>query len=683
MLLSFPSGRDWLFSARTFLAAMLALYVALALSLPHPVWAMGTVYIVSNPLIGAMRSKTVYRICGTLLGTGAAVLVVPPLSNAPELLLLVIALWSGGMLFLALLDRSPRSYLFSLPAYTMPLIAVPAVFAPQLVFDTALARSEEILVGIVCANVVAGLIFPVRATSVIGPRLDAWFKDATVWASESLAQLVVTAAPTGRHKLAADILAIDQLITHMSYDATNQDVVRITRELRVRMSMLLPHLSALANMLQRLRELPGGVHQEVQDLMEEVADWLTERPGSAIARTQLTKLEVQLAQQRPRDSWGHLLEGNLCQQLESLIALWQDCVELRSRLAQGKSLQGWQPVYRRWEIQGTAHHHDYLLLFFSVGSMSVGIFLAGLAWLYTGWAHGANALILGTVACCMFAAQDEPWQMMRKFFRVLLVCSVVAGVLLFVVLPEAHEFETLALYICIPFLLAGTQITKPQFSSLAMLLVVFTAGFVGIQGTYTADFAAFVNSSLAGATGVLVAMIWTLITRPFGTALALHRLINSSWADLSHTARGLRSNDYAQHIARMHDRLAQILPRLAVASGGGLTDGFRELRVGFCVLSLQRKGRRIPGTAGQVIDDVLKSISVHFRECSNAGRYVAPSLSLLKGIDSALSVVIDTDGAPARKASNALVELRATLYPEASAFMAEGVYEGRGSSNDR
>ena len=66
-----PSWRDWLFSAKTFAGAMLALWIALRMGLDRPYWAMATAYIVAQPLAGAMRSKAAYRFYGTLLGAVA------------------------------------------------------------------------------------------------------------------------------------------------------------------------------------------------------------------------------------------------------------------------------------------------------------------------------------------------------------------------------------------------------------------------------------------------------------------------------------------------------------------------------------------------------------------------------------------------------------------------------------
>ena len=145
------SWPEWLFSAKTFLASMLALYIALAAGLERPYWAMAAVYIVANPLSGATTSKAFYRALGTLLGAAGSVLLLPLFSDSRVLFCLAMALWIGGFLFLSLLDRIPRSYVFMLAGYSLPLIALPTVNDPGTIFDVAVARTEEITLGIVCA----------------------------------------------------------------------------------------------------------------------------------------------------------------------------------------------------------------------------------------------------------------------------------------------------------------------------------------------------------------------------------------------------------------------------------------------------------------------------------------------------------------------------------------------------
>jgi uncharacterized membrane protein YccC len=87
---------DIIFSVKTFIAGMMALLIGFAMDLPRPYWALATVYIASQPLAGATRSKALFRVIGTLVGASASVVLVPNLVNSPELLSLAIALWVGS-----------------------------------------------------------------------------------------------------------------------------------------------------------------------------------------------------------------------------------------------------------------------------------------------------------------------------------------------------------------------------------------------------------------------------------------------------------------------------------------------------------------------------------------------------------------------------------------------------------
>ena len=102
-----PLGRrELIFSVNCFAAAMLALFASFALGLERPFWAMMTVYITSQPLSGAVRSKAVFRLAGTIVGAAATVILMPPLANSPVLLSLALAAWGQAT------DRQWQSLLF-------------------------------------------------------------------------------------------------------------------------------------------------------------------------------------------------------------------------------------------------------------------------------------------------------------------------------------------------------------------------------------------------------------------------------------------------------------------------------------------------------------------------------------------------------------------------------------------
>src|SRR5258708_6451778 len=166
------------FALKTFAAAMLALIIAVWLDLPRPYWAMTTVYITSQPLAWATSSKAFYRVLGTLIGASATVAMLPNFVDAPELLSLVIALWVGLCLYVSLLDGTPRSYVFMLAGYTAAFVGFPEVSEPASIFNAALARAEEISLGIICASLVSTVAFPRSVATAVAARVDNWLSDA-------------------------------------------------------------------------------------------------------------------------------------------------------------------------------------------------------------------------------------------------------------------------------------------------------------------------------------------------------------------------------------------------------------------------------------------------------------------------------------------------------------------------
>src|SRR6516165_3560481 len=197
--------RPIVFSVNCWIATILALFIAFSLDLKSPSWAMTTVYLTSQPLSGVLRAKAAYRVIGTFIGGAAMVAIVPNLVNAPELTTLAIILWVALCVFVSLLDRTPRSYMFVLAGYTAALIGFPSVLAPDTVFDTAVSRVEEITIGVVCAAVVHGLVFPKSALSTFGEKLRRSIGDARLWIAEALTKPPTPQTEMERRRIAADI----------------------------------------------------------------------------------------------------------------------------------------------------------------------------------------------------------------------------------------------------------------------------------------------------------------------------------------------------------------------------------------------------------------------------------------------------------------------------------------------
>ncbi|MEQ7421278.1 FUSC family protein [Xanthomonas campestris pv. campestris] len=344
----------WLFSAKTFAAAIAALYVGLAGNLSRPYWAMATVYIVSQPLLGPTRAKGVYRVLGTLLAGAATLVMLPNLVETPLLLSAAMALWLSACLFLALLNRGPRGYAFLLAGYTTAFIGFPAVTAPEGIFDTVVARSEEIILGTVMAVLFAALVFPASVRPMLTARIGNWMQDAAQWCRQVL-QRGPAQAP--RNRLAADLVQFEALIAFVRHDdPRHAGAAPALEQLRARMLLLLPVLSSIAERLDALHAASRPLPAELITLLEDIGAWV-ERAGpdaaqvaspqpemisanAAEADAAVAGLRARIAALRPAvdDDLQHLLLASLLLRLEELLDLWQDCRALESALLQGTAL---------------------------------------------------------------------------------------------------------------------------------------------------------------------------------------------------------------------------------------------------------------------------------------------------------------------------------------------------------
>jgi uncharacterized membrane protein YccC len=257
-----------IFSVNSFIAAMLALYISFSIGLPRPFWAMLTVYITAQPLTGALRSKAVYRVIGTVAGGIAAIVIVPAFVNTPLAMALAMAAWSGLCLYVSLLDRTPRAYVFMLAGYTAAIIGFPSVAAPEAVFDTALARVEEITLGIACATLVHTIVFPKDVGRTLNARIQACLRDGQGWIGDALANRRTPQARDERRRLAADVTELHVASSHLPFDTSNLAMrIGAVRALENRLAYMLPLISAIEDRLSQLTSRPPTLVRLIEDVV--------------------------------------------------------------------------------------------------------------------------------------------------------------------------------------------------------------------------------------------------------------------------------------------------------------------------------------------------------------------------------------------------------------------------------
>ncbi|MFJ2465711.1 FUSC family protein [Pseudomonas sp. NPDC087615] len=625
-----PPARDWFYGVRTFAASMIALYIALLMQMPRPYWAMATVYIVSSPFLGPTSSKALYRAIGTFLGAAAAVFFVPMFVQSPYVLVVVIALWTGILLFLSLHLRTANSYALMLAGYTLPLIALPVVDNPLAVWDVAQARTEEIFLGIAVAAVVGAMFWPRRLAPVFNDAVGKWFIDATSYSLKFLSRDVQPEAVTAlRMAMVANFNSLELMIGQLPHEGSLPQTVRNTKELRGRMIHLLPVIDALEDSLYALERRTPELVEKFAPLLAATREWLDHQDAD-LDRWQALKDQLQALQPSAQalEERRQLLFSNAIYRLGEFIDLWQDCRSLQAAIVCERQ-DSWRAVYRHWRLGRLTPFLDRGLMLYSVASTILAIIVASLLWILLGWPDGGSAVILAAVACSFFASMDDPAPQIYRFFFWTGMSVLFASLYLFLILPNLHDFPMLVLAFAIPFICIGTLTVQPRFYLGMLLTLVNTSSFISIQGAYDADFFAFVNANLAGPMGLLFAFIWTLVARPFGAELAAKRLTRFSWKDIVDMTEPANLAEHRKLGVQLLDRLMQHLPRLAL-TGQDTGIAMREVRVGLNLLDLLAYTPRVNGVPKALLQQVVAEVGEYFRACLKAGeRLPAPSPLLM------------------------------------------------------
>ena len=685
--MTLPRLQDWVFSVKTFAAAMLALYLGFAMSVPRPYWAMATVYICSQPLSGATRSKSAYRVLGTLLGAAAAVALVPNLAAAPELLVGALALWTALCLFVSLLDRTPRSYVFMLGGYTAALIGFPAVNDPTTIFDLAVARSEAITLGIVCASLVSGLVFPRSVGAAVSARLHRWLGDGARFGLDALSGRT-DAADRDLARLAGDAAEIDLLSTHVAYDASNPgDDLATLRALRQRMLMLLPVLSSIADRMSVLRgaespdvgaePLPPSVAVVVSGLRA----WI--RPDGAPAeasdraadRAEADRLRAAITAAEPvidgGATWRDLVALSLLHRMRDLLDLAGDCRILRRALATGR-----RPDEPLAASAGTAlaavRHGDRLLPLMSAAGVAIAIGISSWFWIATGWPDGSSAPMMAAVATSFFSSRDDPAPGIIEFAVWSAVAIVLMGFYLFAVLPFANTFEMVVLALAPGFIICGVMIAMPRTAGKGLALAANGSTLLALQGSYNADFASFANGGVAFLMGMALSAVITQVLRSVGVEFSIRRLRRADAATLAGAARGRGDGQRARVAGLMLDRLGLVAPRLAMLpdQGGAIRDAVAAPRIGLNIVDLRRARHGLAPDGAAAVDGLLDGVARRFQRTPTR----EAEDDVLSRLDDALATV--ARGAPSlrsgpeaaaatRDAVLGLVGLRRALFPDA------------------
>jgi uncharacterized membrane protein YccC len=633
------------FAAATTFAALLALYVAFWLGLDSPSTAATTVLIVASPVRGMVLSKSLYRLLGTFIGGAVALILVDLCGQHSELFIAAVAIWVGLCTAVAALFRNFRSYAAVLSGYTVPLIGMAAIQAPDRSFDITSARVAAITVGLACAAFASALLLPGGARKDLIPRLDNAVAMILNLARDTLAQGAGAVGERRFVEATSRILSLDNLIEFAAAESSR--AARQADALRSAVGALIGAVTTLRAIADLRSDdvVAGGpligdiyVHlrllahrldagdRDVADLLAAMRARLRGAMERAATETSPSLRELQLL-----DNLDELVE-----QLEAVLLDQEAYAAERGARS----------------VAAIDYHVDVETALGNGFRAILGVLAAGGFCYAFGWSDSSQAVVAVAVICSLLAMRPNPAKASVAFAVGVLLSEVAALFCQFGLLASAQGFPLLALSMA-PFLFVG--LLSPANALLAGVAGGFRVFFVvalSPTNPMVFDAAATLNAMLAMMVGAVFAAYFFRAILPLDESAEPHRLLRLIRDEIARAQK-----KPAEDRTAFESRLYHLLTILAARLGADqpekqalLAEAYEQTR-----LALATQRARIALSADNLSDDARRSYATAVPDAAEAPAFLDAANRLIATMPSASG----PDRAALLRAASALAEAAA------------------------
>ncbi len=687
--LRWPTANDLVFSLKAYLAVILCLIVGFSQNLLNPYWSALTVYIVLlPPASGALRSKALYRLIGTVAG-GLSVMATTAIAAGQVGVMLVlniaivaIATWANEI------DRTPASYIWFSGGLTTGFIGLIDLQQPGQMFTLATARMAEICVGILGIAAVDSLIAPVPMKPKFLKMMGEWHDSARDWIVDALGT-INAGPPTEKRrgmvhdnlrKLTGTIGALDAMAVQLPYDIVAAPPRRCDVHLVRRMVMrVATDLAAIEEWIHAARVTPSGGEAQ-SGLIASVSDWVCERDGEDDTlfvdigkgeqlRARVAAADKELGARRDHEA---LVQNGILRRLDGFIENWIDlAIAMRSVATRARLPHRLRPVAAAAK---PVRSIDYLVAAFDVAPLLLATSVAATSYYLTAWASGTNAMLFAFIGCVFLIGQPSTLRSGLGVVSWVGVAFVLVFAYQFAILPRVTAFPVLVAVFAAILIPVGLFMSMTQAG---LFIGVFFFALLSLQGTYTGNFERSLLSlggSMAGLIFAVFSMYVLSYNRPRVTA---RRLVRAVRLDIYNAACSVRRPSSERFLLLTVDRLSQFIPaidKLGEDDPLAKADLIDDLRVGLNILALREMSPELPASLRGGIDRLLASIGSAFRR--HASGEDLPG-DLQRQIDALIGAPGGgQNGDVRRRLLAALFGLRLGLAPDASPYVDEAEDEG-------
>ncbi|BDG10650.1 FUSC family protein [Anaeromyxobacter paludicola] len=647
-------ARCWGYALRVLAACLLALWIALRLDLASPSSAALTALIVSNPRASLSLEKSLYRLLGTLVGAGVALLLMVLFPQQRDLVILGLAIWTGTCVAGSAWFRGSQAYGWALSGYTACLVAFATYAQPDQTFDIVIDRLTTVSLGVICGGVANAVAFPGRSREEILQAVRAAVRDFGAYASACLTGVWRRSeAEVAEQHFVRDAMRLETVRVWHAFEDPDPSA---TRRLEGFISYFMI-ASTTARAVEQVRaDLAARGLRDVLAAAEPLGDQLLSALRGSAARLPEAAGEAATAAERLAGlarRWGTSADEARARlgpgaspedrlELDSVLALLRQLLRDARELARhdaeleapraGRPPLPSRPIRRRQDPLSAA----------AAGIRAAVTFLAVCAlWILTGWPDGNYAAVAAAVGCAIFAGAPMPLRAAGRELAGYALGLAAALVCSTFVLPRMQGFPLLAAGLA-PFLLLGGYLTsRPSTAPLGFPYQAMIFVAIRITGVTQYDVEAIVNSILANMVGMVAVLVSFAVILPTDSRWRAARLERALTREVRAALGSRRSHLRHRFEAGVRDLTLQ----LAELPGAGAAErerrvlrGMTVLEAGHAVIALrgQRARAALRGWAGQ-IDTALDRAAgaLESRDPDEAGRALGVLLRLRERVDAA------------------------------------------------
>jgi uncharacterized membrane protein YccC len=625
---------SWLFVVKALLAFFITCWIAMRLALPQPSTAMLTTVIVANRQSGMVLAKSFYRGLGTLAGAVAGVVVVSLFPQQGELFLVAMALWVGLCAGGATLYRNFKSYAFVLAGYTAAIVALPAIDNPPGVFDSAVARISEVLLGLLVTGAISDTVFPVRMRDVLRRTAREQFAHFITFMQRSTGGSLPREAMEAAHlRFVRDAVTLEDL---------RSSVVFEDAEARARsghMSLLNQRFMAASTSFQSLHHLINRLQRGGRTAARDALIALYRPIGEALdapieAGAKARVLCPRLAASRKRmaglsaELRAGLADPQDLRDFDTGAALLERFAEeLYEYVDAAASLQAPQLTARSAERVRFARGNDYFGAGLAMLRTVLTMLALGAFWIASAWPLGLNAMLLATVFAGLFATVPNPKQQSS---------AIMFGYLTGMSMGFVCEFFVLTQFDGYPLLVAGVApfmatclwlMTRPKVATYGLGCTMGLAYILALRNPMVYDPVHFINDAIAQIVGLGASIAAFVVVPPaIGSGWLRRRQLARLRSQVALAAEAPLPGLRARFESINHDLFSQIVAHTAPG-----TDDSRALiawtlavhETGRALIELRHDlaAHALPENADHFVDAAIGALA-RFYERPDSARYL-------------------------------------------------------------